>query len=122
MASTYNRRINLYINGKEVKNDIKSIRREMSRLTNEQACISIGSREYNTHTAKIRSLRGVIRQHNADLNQTRRSWFSLQNAVDSFNKYLGIVTAALASFAAAALTIKPYAFGVVHIVNSILRH
>ena len=63
MATTYTRRINLYINGKEVKNDLVSIRREMNRLTNEQARMTMGSREYNAHAVKIRSLRGVIRQH-----------------------------------------------------------
>jgi hypothetical protein len=37
MATSYTRRINLYINGKEVKNDIASIRAEMNRLVNAQS-------------------------------------------------------------------------------------
>ncbi len=106
MATSYNRRINLYINGKEVKNDIKSIRAEMNKLTNEQARMTIGSREYNAHASKIRTLRGVVRQHNDDLNQTKKSWFSLNSAADGFNKYFGMITAAAASMAAFVLTIK----------------
>ena len=36
MAREYTREIYLYINGKEVNNDIKSIKREMNLLMNEQ--------------------------------------------------------------------------------------
>jgi len=46
MATTYNRQINLYINGKQVSNDLRSIRAEMARLVNEQARMTIGSDEY----------------------------------------------------------------------------
>jgi len=46
MASSYNRQINLYINGKQVSNDLRSIRAEMARLVNEQARMTIGSDEY----------------------------------------------------------------------------
>lgn len=106
MATTYTRRINLYINGKEVKNDLVSIRREMNRLTNEQARMTMGSREYNAHAVKIRSLRGVIRQHNMDLNETSKSWFSLRGAAEGFNRYFSMITAAMASFAAVVLGIK----------------
>ena len=46
MATSYNRRINLYINGQQVTNDIASIRAEMNRLVNAQSRMEIGSREY----------------------------------------------------------------------------
>lgn len=57
MASSYTRRINLYINGKEVKNDIASIRGEMNRLVNAQSRMEIGSREYIAQMQKIKSLK-----------------------------------------------------------------
>jgi hypothetical protein len=36
MATTYTRRINLYINGREVRNDIASIKAELAKLTAQQ--------------------------------------------------------------------------------------
>ena len=106
MANSYNRRINLYINGKEVKNDISSIRKEMYKLTNQQSRMTIGSKEYNAHATKIKNLRGIIQKHNSDLRQTQQSWFSLRKAAEGFNRYFAMATAALASFAGVALSIK----------------
>ena len=59
MASSYTRRINLYINGKEVTNDIASIRAEMNRLVNAQSRMEIGSREYIAQMQKIKSLKAM---------------------------------------------------------------
>jgi TP901 family phage tail tape measure protein len=67
MAGSYTRRINLYINGKEVKNDIASIKAEMTKLTNEQARMTRGSREYVEAGKKIRALKGIIQEHNDQL-------------------------------------------------------
>lgn len=106
MATTYNRRINLYINGKEVKNDIASIKGEMAKLTNQQARMTISTQEYNAHAAKIKHLRGIIDQHNQSLRNTEQSWFSMKRAAEGFNRYFGMITAALASFAGVAVTIK----------------
>jgi len=67
MASSYNRQINLYINGTQVSNDLKSIRAEMARLVNEQARMTIGSDEYIRHAQGIRQLRGMIAEHNMQI-------------------------------------------------------
>lgn len=108
MAQTYNRRINLYINinGKEIKNDIKSIKGELQLLINQQAKMTIGSQEYVAHAAKINQLKDIVKNHNAQLNQTTSSWLNLGKAADKFNKYFGMVGAALASFAGVSLAIK----------------
>ena len=42
MASNYTRRINLYINGKEIKNELSSIKGEMNKISNAQAHMAIG--------------------------------------------------------------------------------
>ena len=57
MAERYTRRINLYINGKEVRNNISSIRKEMNRLQNEQARMTVGSRAYQMQAERIKSLK-----------------------------------------------------------------
>ena len=105
MAERYTRRINLYINGKEVRNDVKSIRGEMAKLTNEQARMVIGSDQYLQHAKKIKQLKGIMAQHVQEISNVKKGW-SLQGMADGFNKYFGIITAAMASFAGAALTIK----------------
>lgn len=105
MAERYTRRINLYINGKEVRNDVKSIRAEMSKLTNEQARMIIGSDQYVQHAQKIKQLKGIMAQHVQDISNVKKGW-SLQGMADGFNRYFAMMTAAMASFAGVALTIK----------------
>ena len=103
MASTYNRRINLYINGKQVSNDIKSVQASMTKLRNEQRMMTIGSDEYVRHAEKIRYLKGILDKHNADLRKTERSWISLKGTADKFNRYFGMITAGIASLTGLAL-------------------
>jgi TP901 family phage tail tape measure protein len=79
--ATANRRINLYINGKEVKNDIASIKKEMYKLINEQSRMTLGSDEYVKHARKIRTLKGMISEHNKSLRTTEGSWKRLTRSV-----------------------------------------
>ena len=87
MPREYSREINLYINGSRVKNDIRSIQAEMRKLVNEQARMTLGSKEYVAHGKKIQALRTIINKHNVDLKQTTRSWQGLTRAADAFNRY-----------------------------------
>lgn len=106
MATTYTRRINLYINGKQVSADIVSIRKEMSKLVNEQARMTIGSKEYVKHTAKIKSLKTIIDQHNQDLSTTHKKWNTFQKMADAANRYFAVITAGIAAVAGAVMTVK----------------
>jgi TP901 family phage tail tape measure protein len=96
-SNSYTRRINLFINGKEVTADIASIKNEMRKLVNEQARMTIGSREYNQHMQKIKGLKGIIQEHNDQLKVTKSSWSSLSSMADKFNKYFGMATAFIAT-------------------------
>jgi len=106
MAASYTRRINLYINGKQVSNDIVAIRKEMSRLVNEQARMSIGSKEYIRHATQIKSLKRIIDQHNNDLSTTAKKWGILQRIADASNRYFAIITAGIAAITGAVLVVK----------------
>ena len=106
MAATYTRRINLYINGKQVTADIVSIRKEMSKLINEQARMTIGSKEYVKHTAKIKELKTIIDNHNQDLSTTHKKWNTFQKMADAANRYFAVITAGIAAIAGAVATIK----------------
>ena len=55
--STINKRVNIYINGREVSNDIKSIRTEMQKAVNDIARMKRGSDEYNAKAKEIRTLK-----------------------------------------------------------------
>jgi len=70
MATNYTRRINLYINGKEVVTDIRSVTSEMQKLVNKQKDLTIGSKAYVAAGERIRLLKGIIADHNAQLKQT----------------------------------------------------
>jgi len=81
MAKGVKRTIGIYINGKEVENDIKSITSAMLLLTNQQKKMTIGSDKYIKHAAKIRELREIIGAHNQSLKTTANSWDKLMERV-----------------------------------------
>lgn len=105
-SNSYTRRINLFINGKEVKSDLVSVRSEMRKLINEQARMTIGSREYNLHAQKIKGLKGIIQEHNEQLRVTNKRWLSLSGMANKFNKYFGMATAFIASATGVVLGAK----------------
>jgi len=76
MAS-YDRRITLYINGKEVVNSVANIRAEMNRLQNLQNRMTIGSQEYINSFQRIQQLRGALAQHNQQISGTTSAWSGL---------------------------------------------
>jgi len=98
MATTYTRRISLYINGQEVKNDIASIKSEMNKLTAQQARMTRGSEEYVQAGAKIKLMRGIIQEHNNDLKGTTSLWDKLGKAGDNFNRYFAMFATFAAGF------------------------
>ena len=55
-SNTTNKRVNLYINGKEAATSIKEVKAEMQKLVNEQARLKLGSDEYIAHAKKINTL------------------------------------------------------------------
>ena len=97
MAGSYTRRINLYINGKEVKNDIASIKAEMNKLVNEQARMTRGSKEYVEAGKQIRALKGIIQEHNNQLRDVSKSW-SFENISHAMNKYFLAISTLVAGF------------------------
>ena len=90
MASNYTRRINLYINGKEVVTEIRSVTAEMQKLVNKQKNMTIGSKEYVAAGERIRLLKGIIADHNNQLKATVTGW---ERIVQVSNKLQGIMQA-----------------------------
>ncbi len=98
MAREYTREIYLYINGKQISNDIKSIRHEMTLLTNEQAKMTVGSKEYVEHGQRIRLLKGILNEHTQQLKTVNKTWRQTMNAMgDWFNRFQALAVAAIAA-------------------------
>lgn len=80
-SKTYDRRINIWINGREVKNDIASIKKEMYVLTNELARTTRGTAEYNEKAKEIRNLKNIMREHQDSIKATGVQWTSALSSV-----------------------------------------
>ncbi len=90
MPSNYNRRISLYINGKEVKYEIASISNEMKKIVNQQARMTIGSKEYNAAASDIKKLRGILQEHYMGLKNTESATSKLSKTFQSLMPALGV--------------------------------
>jgi TP901 family phage tail tape measure protein len=107
MAREYTREIYLYINGKQINNDIKSIRAEMQLLVNEQAKMIVGSKEYVAHGEKIRSLKGILNEHSVQLKNMNRSWKETMGAMgDWFNRFQAVGVAAIATIVGVVMAFR----------------
>lgn len=70
MANSYDRRINLYINGKEVQNNLASIQKAMYQSTNELRRMTIGTDEYNKKAGEVKKLKTIFAEHQNQLKAT----------------------------------------------------
>ncbi len=104
MATSYDRRVNLYINidGKEVENKAKVIRAEMAKIVNAQANMTIGSKEYQESTNKIIKLKSILSQHRDNITETKSAWSGLIDQAKGLLPALSLT--ALAGAAVAAFT------------------
>ena len=91
-----NKKINIYINGKEVQNTIKSLTAEMKKLRAEQAKLPIGSDEYIAHAKRIRQIDGILREQRRAVTEMGDAW---QNALRTMSR-IGNTIGGLRAFGA----------------------
>ena len=107
---TVKRGVYLYIDGKEIKNDINSIDLEVKRLQRDIKDMTLGSEEYNRTMQKIRGLKGIIKEHREEMHkvgdETRKSTLSLSQLADGFNRYAGVAAGAVATLTGMTLTMR----------------
>jgi TP901 family phage tail tape measure protein len=89
MAKSSTRRINIYINGKEVEATVKGIRSEMNKLINEQNKMVIGSDQYIAHAKRIQELRGYLQEHTLNISTAASAWDSMQKKMMLFGAGMG---------------------------------
>jgi len=100
---TYDRHVNIWINGKEVQNDIKSIEKEMFALYREYKKAEVGSKEYNEAAKGLRQVKTILADHKADINATGTAWTKVK---DFFNSTKGVIAAGAGAIYAAYQSIK----------------
>lgn len=92
---TVKRGVYLYIDGKEIKNDINSIDLEMKRLQRDIKEMTRGSEKYNRTMAKIQHLQGILKQHRQEIKgittETKKATISIGSMVDWFNRFGGVI-------------------------------
>lgn len=118
------RGVYLYIDDKEINNNIKSVENEMQTLVRAQKKMTIGSIEYVQAGEKIRSLKSIIYQHNQSLKATAQTLDENKNKMrantdeassgtkkigklaDGFNRYFGMLTTFIAGVTGVFITAK----------------
>lgn len=101
MAKSYTRRINLYINDKEVKNNIQSIQKEFYKANTELKGMEIGSKEYINQMSKVKGLKKIMTEHNQELTQTQTKTQKLIGAAKGMLPAMGWAAVAAGAVAAA---------------------
>ena len=106
MAATRTRKINIYVNGVQVQNDIRSITKAMRELENRTRLLDRSSLEYVHNMKRIRELKGIIYEHNQALNVTNHNLFTLKGLANAFNKYWPVVMGTIGSIAGLVFSVK----------------
>lgn len=97
MAKEVNKRINIWINGKEVENNIKSIRGAMAQLTNQLNKMEIGSNEYIETSKKLKQLKEIYDNHCNSLKQTSSELDNLTKKKSDYILLAGAASAAIST-------------------------
>lgn len=79
-----NRRINIWINDKQIENSYKSLNKEFRRQAALLRNMSRGSKEYNEQLKKVKSLKGALQGHREDLRGVNKSWSTLKSTFVGF--------------------------------------
>lgn len=84
MAKTLNRKVTIYIDGKEVKSTLASLEAEMRKLKAQQKNMTIGSEEYIRTTKKIREINSVIESQRREVKGLGDEWKSTTTKLAEF--------------------------------------
>jgi TP901 family phage tail tape measure protein len=106
MAATRTRKINIYVNGVEVQNNIRAIGKAIRDLENRTRLLDRTSMEYVNNMKKIRELKGIIYEHNQALNVTNHNLFTLKGLANAFNKYWPVIMGTIGSIAGLVFSVK----------------
>jgi hypothetical protein len=104
---SYDRHINIWINGKEVKNDVASIQKEWFKLNQELKKTTVGSKEYYDKINEMKKLDKILVNHRNEVKGTGDSWTKLKGL---FSSAQGLVLAGIAGITAGYQSLKTVIF------------
>ena len=94
MAKDINRKVTIYVNGKEVENTIKSLRSELKRLENAQKNCVIGTPEFDRIKNDIEKVKNVIYDATSNTEKLGLSWKDASQRLSEYSNILmGVQTA-----------------------------
>lgn len=108
---TENRSINMYVNGKQVGNDINSIRNAYRNVAREVNKLDRNSDEYRRGVKKLSSLKGEMKRHGDAVRGVESRWTKLSSTVRRYSPFaVGALAGAaiVGAFRAAARTITEF--------------
>lgn len=88
MAKALNRKVTIYIDGREVKSTISSLEGEMRKLQAEQKKMVIGSEEYIRTSMKIKEINAVLAEQKNAVKGLGNEWNKATDSVENFGKAL----------------------------------
>lgn len=104
------RGIYLYIDGKEIVNDVNHIEKECRQLTQQLKTMTMGSEEYNRTMAKIQHLQGILKQHRQEIKgittETKKATVSIGSMVDWFNRFGGVILSVIGFLTGVTLALR----------------
>lgn len=74
MAKNINRKVTIYINGKEVESTIKSLEAELAKLRNVQRSATLGSKEYVDASLKMKEIKSILESQKNEVKGIGESW------------------------------------------------
>lgn len=84
------RQVSIFINGKEVANQIKSISSEKRKLMNEINNLTIGTAEYEAKVKDLQKLNKIIDEHKNTIGNVESSWTKIKGGALQFAGAMGI--------------------------------
>lgn len=84
MAKEVRKTIGIFVNGKEVENNLKSIRAAIAKVSNELNKMTVGTDEYNAHAAKLSQLKKIYDDYKEELKDVREELEAGEKAQESF--------------------------------------
>jgi TP901 family phage tail tape measure protein len=79
--ATENRKINIYLNGKQVENNMKSIRKEYFKANAQLNKMTRGTEKYINKSNEIKRIKGLIDDHNKGLFGASKAWQQLKGVM-----------------------------------------
>lgn len=102
MAEKVVRKVSIYVDGDRVVDNIKGIKAEIKKLTNEQSKATIGSNEYVEAGDKLKKLNSIMDEHRNNIKESGSAWDKMKGKIEDVTG-VGVGKLALLGSAAMAL-------------------